>query len=175
MQQGEELRHDTFYLIGHEYLVAVELDLVLLQFNVRLNLREIEDTREVEGIVDVEVDPEQRLVAHGVEGAVERLVVLVLQRAWGLGPQGLYIIDDIVLVLVDHLFLFAAPLLFLAEGHRYSHELAVFLEQTFELVLVEELLAVVVDIEDDIRTTVLALGIVDLVGRRAVAAPLYGL
>ena len=66
MQQGEELWHDAFYLIGYEDLVAVELDFVLLQFDVRLDLREIEDTREVERIVDVQVDPEQGLVAHGV-------------------------------------------------------------------------------------------------------------
>ena len=80
MQQGEELRHDAFHLVGHEHLVAVQLNLVLLQLQRVLDAGEVENTREVEGIVHVEVNPEQGLVVHGVEGAIERLVVLVLER-----------------------------------------------------------------------------------------------
>ena len=86
MEQCEEVGHDAFHLVGHEHLVAVELDLVALQFDVRLDAGEVEDTREVERIVNVEVNPEQRLVLHGIECAVERLVVLVLQCAWSLCP-----------------------------------------------------------------------------------------
>ena len=175
VQQRQELGHDALHLVGHEDLVAVELDLVLLQFDVRLDLREVEDSREVERVVDVQVDPEQRLVAHRVERAVERLVVLVLQCRRGFRPQRLHIIDDVVLGGVHHLLLVAAPFLLLAEGDGHGHELAVLLEQALELVLVEELLAVVVDVEDDVGAVLGALGVVDLVGRRAVAAPLHGL
>ena len=79
MQQRQELRHNTFHLIGYEYLVAIELDLVALQIDVRLDAREVEDTRQVEWVIHIQVNPEHRFVAHGVEGTVERLVVLVLQ------------------------------------------------------------------------------------------------
>ena len=79
MQQCQELRHDTLHLVGHKHLVAIQLNLVALQVDVRLDAWEVEDTREVEGIIHIQVDPEHRLIAHGVEGAVERLVVLVLQ------------------------------------------------------------------------------------------------
>ena len=71
MEQGEELWHDAFDAVGHEYLVAIELNLVLLQLQRVLDAREVEDTCEVEGIVDVKVNPKQRLVAHGVEGTIE--------------------------------------------------------------------------------------------------------
>ena len=165
MQQREELWYDALDLVGHEHLIAVELNLVLLEFDVRLYLWEIEDTREVEGVIDVEVDPEQRLVAHGVEGAVEALVVLVLQGAWGFCPQRLYIIDDIVLFGINLLTVF--PFCLLAEGDRHSHELAVFLQQTLEFVFIQEFLAVVVDVEDDIRSVLCTLCVVDLVRRRS--------
>ena len=163
VEQGEELRHDALHLVGDEDLVAVELDLVLLQLDVRLDLGEVEDTREVEGVVDVQVDPEQGLVRHGVEGAVERLVVLVLQCRRGFRPQRFHIINNIVLVGI-HL-LAVLPFGLLAEGDGYGHELAVFVEQSLQLILVEELLAVVVDVEDDVRSVVSALGVVDLIGR----------
>ena len=34
MQQRQELRNDAFHLVGYEYLVAVELNLVALQVEV---------------------------------------------------------------------------------------------------------------------------------------------
>ena len=62
-----------------EHLIAVELNLVALQFEIVLHAREIENAREMEREVHVEVNPEQRLVLHGIERAVEVFVVLVLQ------------------------------------------------------------------------------------------------
>ena len=79
MEQGEKLWHDAFHLVGDKHLVAVELNLVALQFDVGLDAWEIENTREVEGVIHIEVNPEKGFVVHGVEGAVERLVVLVLE------------------------------------------------------------------------------------------------
>lgn len=81
----------------------------------------------MERIVDVEVYPEQRIVVHREEHMVELLVVLVLERARSLGPQRLHIIYYIVLISV-HL-LAVLPFCLLAEGHRYRHELAIFVEQ----------------------------------------------
>jgi hypothetical protein len=48
MQQRQEVGHDALHLIGDEYLIAIELNLVALQVDVALDLREIEDTRQVE-------------------------------------------------------------------------------------------------------------------------------
>ena len=173
MQQGEELGYDALYLVGHEYLVAVQLNLVLLQLDIVLDFWEVEDTCEVEWVIYVQVNPEQRLVAHGVECAVEALVVLVLQCAWSLGPQGLYAVDDVVLIGIN--LLAVLPLGLLTKGHGHSHKLAVLVEQSLELELVEELLAVIIYIKDDVRSVLLALCIVNLVGRTSVAAPLHRL
>ena len=86
MEQCEEVGHDAFHLVGDEYLIAIELNLVALQFDVRLDTWEVEDTRKVERIVNVEVYPEQWFVLHRIERAVERFVVLVLQCTWSLCP-----------------------------------------------------------------------------------------
>ena len=79
VKQGEELRYDVLHVVCHEHLVAVELDLVLLDGHPFLDLREIEYARQVERIVHIQVDVEQRFVVHRVEGLVELHVVLLLQ------------------------------------------------------------------------------------------------
>lgn len=65
-------------MVGDKYLVRVELNLVALEVEIALHLREIEYSGEVERIVDVEVNPEQRVVVHREEGVVELLIVVVL-------------------------------------------------------------------------------------------------
>ncbi len=171
MEQGEELRHDALHLVGDEHLVAVELYLVALQVDVRLYLGEIQDAREVERIVHVEVNPEERFVLHGIESAVETLVVLVFQRARRLCPERLHVVDDVVLVGV-HLFA-VFPLRLLAESHGDWQELAVFVEERLDARLFEEFLAVVVDIQDDVRTAAVSLRLGDFKFRTSVAAPLH--
>ena len=79
MQQREEFWNDTFHVVGHIDLVAIELDLVLLELQTRLHFREVKDAGQIEWIVNVQMYPEQGLVAHWIEVAVELLVVLVLQ------------------------------------------------------------------------------------------------
>ena len=162
MQQGEELRHDAFHLVGNEHLVAVELYLVALHVDVVLDAWEVEDTCQIEWEVHVEVNPEEGLVLHGVEGAVEVLVVLVLECAWRLGPEGLYAVDDVVLIGLYVLAVF--PFCLLAESHGHSHELAVLVEQLLYLVLLEELLAVVSYVEHDVATTLRLVGVLYLEG-----------
>ena len=58
MQEGEEVGYDALNRVCHIYLVAVELDAVLLQVDVALYLGEVEHAREVEGVVYIEVNPE---------------------------------------------------------------------------------------------------------------------
>ena len=153
-------------------MVAEQLNLVALQLDVRLDAWEIENTREVEGIVNIQVNPEQRLVLHGVEGTVEALVVLVLQRAGSLGPQGLYAVDDVVFVCVN--LLAVLPLGLLAESQWYRHELAVFVEQFLNLEFLQKLFAVIIDVEDDVTASLCLFCLVNLIGRTAVATPLDG-
>ena len=173
MQQCEEFGHYAFYLVGYEHLVAVELNLVSLQLDVRLDAREVENASEIERIVDVEVDPEERLVLHRIECAVEALVVLVLESAGRLGPERLYVVDDVVLVGFNLLAIL--PLSLLAESYRNRHKLAVLVEQLLNLLLLEKLLAVVVDVEHDIRTAVGLVGVAYFKLGASVAAPLDGL
>ena len=172
VQQGEELGDDALHGVGDEHLVAVEPDLVALQIHVAFDAREVEDTGQVEGIIHVEVDPEERLVGHRVELAVERLVVLILQLRGLAHPSGLGVVDDVVLVGVD--ILAVLPLLLLAEGDGDGQVAAVFLEQRGDLVLFEEILVVVVDVEDDVRAAVVLLRLGHFVFRRALAAPPHG-
>ena len=62
VEQREELGDDALDVVGDEDLVAVELDLVALELDVGLDAREVEDAGEREGVIDVEVDPEQGIV-----------------------------------------------------------------------------------------------------------------
>ena len=79
VEQGEEVGHDVLDLVGDVDLVAVELYFVAVELNVALDFGEVEHAGKVEWVVHVEVDPEEGLVGHGVEVAVEFLVVLFFQ------------------------------------------------------------------------------------------------
>ena len=171
MEKCEELRHDAFNLVSDIHLIAIQLNLVALQFEVRLHFGEIEYSGEIERIVNIEVNPEQRLVGHRVQCSVESLVVIVLKCRRCLCPQRLHAVDDVVLVRVNHLFLFRAPLLLLSESDWYRHELAVFVEQFLNLVLFEELFAVVADMQHDVRTSLCFPCFRNLVFRASVASP----
>ena len=119
------------------------------------------------------MDPEERFIVHGVQCAVEALVVLILQGARCLGPERLYAVDHVVLIGIHILAVF--PLLLLAENHGHCEELAVLVEQRFDAGLLEKLLAVVIDMKDNIRTAVFLLHILKCIFRTAVTAPLHGL
>ena len=126
MQESQEVRDDVVDRIRHKHLVAVKLDLVPGYLHLVLDLREIEDTRQMERIVHIKMDVEQRLVLHRIERTVELHVVLFLQVGRLLRPERFSLVDDIVLVGID---IFAVlPLLLLAEDDRHRHELAVFVQ-----------------------------------------------
>ena len=71
VEQSEEVGHNVLYRIGDKHLIAEELNLVAMDLEVVLDLREVEHTRQVEGVVHIEVNPEERLILHGIELAVE--------------------------------------------------------------------------------------------------------
>ena len=100
--------------------------------------------------IHVQVYPEQRFVTHRIEGTVEVLVVLILQRRRLLGPQWGSGVDDVVLVSVLHLLLILVPLLLLAKHYRDCHELAILIEQHGELTVVKKFLTLFAHVEDDV-------------------------
>ena len=86
MKQGKELWYDALNLVCHKYLVAIQLYLIALHVDTVLDTWEVENTSQVEWEIYIQVDPEQRLVRHRVEGTIEILVVLVFQCTWSLSP-----------------------------------------------------------------------------------------
>ncbi len=160
-------------MVRDEHLVAVELDLVLVDGHALLDLREVEHAGQREGVVHVEVDPEHRLLLHRIELLIELEVVLVLELGRGLGPDRVDVVDDVVLVGLDALAVL--PLGLLAEDHRDGHELAVLAQQLGDAPLGGELLGVVVQVEGDLGAAVLFLAGAHGVLRGAVAGPGHGL
>lgn len=77
LEQHEKLRDDLFNVLRHKDLVIIELDLPLHGGEVAVDLGEIEDALEVEGIIHVEVDPEERVLPCLEHLAVEGPVLLV--------------------------------------------------------------------------------------------------
>ena len=148
MKQGEEFRYNTFYLIGNEHLVAIELNLIALHVDAALDAWEVENTREVEWEVYVQVNPEQWVVLHWIKGVIELLIVLILQCARCLCPERLNIIDNVILIGLNVLAIL--PLGLLAESYRHGHELAVLVQKFLYLALLQELLAIISNMEDDV-------------------------
>ena len=82
LEQQQELGDDLLDIVRDEHLVGVELDLALVGGKVVLEPREVQDAVQVEGIVGVEMDPEQRLLPL-VEGVAVELLVLLLGAVLG--------------------------------------------------------------------------------------------
>ena len=148
MKQCEEFRYNAFYLVGHEHLVAIELNLVALHVDAALDAWEVENTREIEWEVYVQMNPEQWVVLHWVKGVIELLVVLILQGARSFCPERLNIVDNVILISLHILTIL--PLGLLAESYRHGHKLAVLVQKFLNLALLQEFLAVISNVEDDV-------------------------
>ena len=174
VQQRQILRHDALDLIRDIHLVRIELNPVLLNLEVVVDLREIEDARQVERVVDVQVNREQRLIAHGIELVVELLVLLLGDFGGLAGPQRLDIVDDVVLVRID--VLAVLPLLDLTESDGHGQETAVFFQQTFDLRLLGILQRIFREVQYDARTAVAGLvGLLHFEFGGPGAAPMHAL
>ena len=143
-----------------------------MNVDVALDFREVEHTGEVEGVVDIQMNPEEGIVLHGIEVAVEGLVILVLQCRGLFGPEGLGDVDDVRFV--GLLLAAVLPFGLLAEGNGYGEELAVFLQQFFDAVFFKEFLAVVVDMEHDVRSALCLVSLFEGEFGVSVATPLVG-
>ena len=168
VEECEILGHDILDFVGDVNLVAIELNLVAVHVEVVLDLREIEDTGEVERIVDVEMDVEERLVhLERIEFMVELIVVLVGEVGRFARPSGVDIVDDVVLVGFDLLAIL--PVFLLAKSYLDRQELAVFAEEAFNGRVLEVLRELVVDMKNDVGSAVGFYGRFHVVFRRAFA------
>ena len=147
MQQCEVLGNDALDLVGDENLIAVELNLVLLNLEVVAQLREVEYSRKVERIVDIHVDIEQRLLRSGVQFAVKCLVLLLRDVGGLASPEWRSVVDDVILVGIDILAIL--PLLNLAEGNLHRQEVAILPQQLLDLLLLAVLHAILRDMQHD--------------------------
>ncbi|CUQ64893.1 Uncharacterised protein [Segatella copri] len=94
------------------------------------------------------MNPEQRVVLHRIKGVIELLVVLILQCARSLGPERLHIINNVILISLH--ILAVLPFGLLAESNRHCHKLAVLVQKFLNLVLLQEFLAIISNMEDDV-------------------------
>ena len=170
VQECKELRHNTFYAVGNEHLIAVELNLVFLDFEVCAYFGEIEYAGEVERVVDIEVDVEQRFLKSArVEFFVESLVILFLNVGGFLGPQRFGVVDDFVLVGV-HVFV-VFPLFLFAKTNRHGEEHTVFFEKFLNLRVFEVSGGFAVDMQNDVGAAVGFVALFHSVFGRTVATP----
>ena len=93
LQKKQELRNDFLDVIGDKYLVVVQLDHALGALILQVDLREVEDTLQVKGIIHVQVNPEQRLLVVVEYLAVELLILLLGALAGCLVPEGIDIVQ----------------------------------------------------------------------------------
>ena len=169
MEQHHELWYYAFDLIGDEYLIAEELDLVAVELII-LDLWEVEHTCEVEWEIDVEVNPEEWIRTHWVEVVIELQIVIVLEVGWLTCPEWSSLVDLVVLFGIH--FLAVLPFGLLAEDYRDRQILAILLEQAFDgRFLRHVLLVVIVEIEDDVGTALALVAVVHSEVRITLAAP----
>ena len=119
----EEIGEEVFAVFRDENTVDVELDIGLVGVEPAVHPREEEDPFEVEGDVDVEVDPKDGVRVEGIEGMVEIEVVLLGAVGAVFKPEGLLFINSGAV-----------------ESDGVGEESAVFLEDLLEVVLIEILL-----------------------------------
>ena len=157
-------------MLGHEHLVAIELDLVLVYCHPFLYLGEIQHSGKGERIVHIEVNPEHRVLFHRIELVIELQIVFVLKLRRGLGPYGDYVVDHVVLLGLDALSVL--PLGLFAEHYADGHELAVFAKELRNLAFLGVLGGVIVKVEGDFGTSLALVPFCQRVLGRAVAGPL---
>ena len=149
VQQRQIFRHNVLHLIGHIHLVAIQLDLVAVYIQVALDLREVQNTREVKRIIHIQVNMEQRLLElHRIEFMVELVIVLVLQLTRLACPRRVDIVDDVLFVQLHFLAVF--PFFLLAESDLDGQELTVFLQEALNRRVLQILTELIVDMQHDI-------------------------
>ena len=158
LEQHQEFRNDLFDVVGDEHLAGIQLDLAFDAAELLLDLREIQNTLELERIIHVQVNPEQRIFVLVEHLAVELLIILVraiLRRA---GVERLGVVDGLrrfllglglfLGALARHLGLF---LLDFVKVDRHGHERAIAVEHLAHAPDFEEFALRLADVQGDGR------------------------
>ena len=77
LEQQQELGNNFLDVVRHENLAAEELDLSFMGAEVLTNLGEVQNPLQVERIVHVQVNPEQRVLKVREHPVIEALVLLL--------------------------------------------------------------------------------------------------
>ena len=153
VQEREVFGNDVLHLVGDIDLVAIELNLIAVDVEIVLNLREIEYSGQVERIIDVEVDMEERLLhLHWIEFVVELIVVLVGELCRFARPGRIDVVDDIVLI--EFNLLAVLPVFLLAKCYLNGQELTILAQQVLDGSVLEILRELVVYMQHDIGSAV---------------------
>ena len=94
LEQHQEFRNDFLDVIRDKYLVVIQLDHALGGFIFQVDLGEVKDTLEIEGIIHVQVDPEQGLLVILEDLSVEFLVLFVGAVFGILAPEGMDLVHQ---------------------------------------------------------------------------------
>ena len=167
-EQHQEFRNDFLDVVRYKYLPGKQLDLSLMGTEIVLQLREIQDTLQVEGVIHIQVNPEQRIVKVRKYLVVEGLVLLVGAVRRLFQPQRCCIIDLLRLRHLQNLLGFRRPVLVLLiadrnilfhrlrvcvfEYNRVSHISAVAVQYLAHAPGIQEFLFLIGDMQDDVRT-----------------------
>ncbi len=145
------------YRVCHKYLVAVELNTVFGDFEVILDFREIKNTGEGEGIVNVEVNPEQRIVLTGIKFVIEFDVIFISQLRGLLHPHR-----------------FESVYQCFAAVNGDGEETAILAQKGVDACLFKEFLAFIINVEHNVGSALGAGAFFHLKFGRTVAAPEHG-
>ena len=178
VEERQKVGYDAFHIVCNEHLALVELNLVLLQLHVGLNLGEEQNTREIKGIVHIDVNVEEGIFKGvGVKRLVELVVVFAAQLAGFLRPSGFCFIDDVRLFdgFVLGFFAFCRhidALFFLPALDGYAHKTRIFLQELLDFELLQKVLALAVDVQDDLGTPVFFRAALQFKLGRPIAGPM---
>ena len=173
--QHQEIFGDDFLdVVGNEYLVVVELDLSFHVGKLMREFREVQNALEVEGVVRLDVQPEERIVEVTEYLVVERFVLLVGAFGGILLPQGHRVVDR--LFLGDFFAFLGFFRILVCKVDLDRHERTVFFEYRAQFIRLEVLCALVVDMHDDGRAAILfVVGDIHFIGALVRADPLHGI
>ena len=149
MISQQEFGNDLLDVVGHEHLTVEQLDLALLAAKVLADAGEVQDALEVEGIIHVQVDPEQGLL-KGVEQLVIAVLVFLLGAVLGsLEPQGMGVVEGLGLLGFLAFLGFLGLFVRVHQIDRHGHVAAVAIQDLANPIGVQEFLFLVRDMQGD--------------------------
>src|SRR5690606_10122933 len=147
MKEHQELGDNILYLVCDEYLLGIELYLVFLKIKLTLYFGKIQDARQIERIIHIQVNPEQWIVGKWIQRLVEIQIIFILQVCGSCYPQRLYIVDHVVL-LDGYLFsIIVLCFFFLCAKYNGSRkELTIFLKDLPDAIFFQKFSRIVGDV-----------------------------